>query len=332
MFPSLRFFFLIALLLAAVIVGRYFGSSQASLVEGTSNAESDTKDAASPTDVLFDASATIVSFGALPQAEIKPEWQIPERISSVPNIEIGARAVYAQILPSHHVLLAFHENDQLPIASLTKLATALVVMKEIPADVEILITQSAVGIEGSAGNLIVGETLQRNELMKALLVPSSNDAAEAFVEYLGGEKSVLQKLSQITQAFGLSQTHFVNAHGLDADGHFSTAHDVSVLLEQAIQNTTLQEILASKEATIARSDGSFPRRLTTTNELLEEVPGIIAGKTGFTDEARGTIALAFRPTLAPNERRIVVLTVLGAEDRFAEAYALIRWIREAYVW
>ena len=168
--------------------------------------------------------------------------------------------------------------------------------------------------------------------MKALLVPSSNDAAEAFVEYLGGEKSVLQKLSQITQAFGLSQTHFVNAHGLDADGHFSTAHDVSVLLEQAIQNTTLQEILASKEATIARSDGSFPRRLTTTNELLEEVPGIIAGKTGFTDEARGTIALAFRPTLAPNERRIVVLTVLGAEDRFAEAYALIRWIREAYVW
>src|SRR3989344_7220073 len=150
MFPPLRFFVLTAFLFVAVALGNHFGTTRASLQESVS--------VAAPVSfgITFDGPQPFLQ-AALPEATVKPEWRLPQRIEGISDIEISALAVFAQVLPSHYPLLHYHADEQFPVASLTKLATALVAVFEIPPEATLIVSQDAVAAQGTAGNLIVGE-------------------------------------------------------------------------------------------------------------------------------------------------------------------------------
>lgn len=317
---------LAVLLIAVLVFGETFGRSEAASVTAGTSQEIVLEDTLEPT--------------PFPSSTTNSLWIPPVRDPDIPDIEIAARAVFSEVLlgqnhfagPQHAVLLEHQPDTPFAVASLTKLATALVAMRAIPQDMAISVSKDAVATYGPAGNLAAGEEFLRDDLLAALLIPSSNDAAAAIEEYLGGRSAMVRLFGELSQDLGLLQTSFKNPHGLDEEGHVSSARDIARLLEETIREPVLINILGKKEARIARKDGSYQRTLISTNDLLSQMEGILAGKTGFTDDARGTIVVAFRPTLESNEQRTVVLVVLGAEDRFAEANALIRWIRVAYDW
>jgi len=256
------------------------------------------------------------------------------------------------------VLFEKNARASMQVASLTKLATALTAIELIPPDSLITVSPQAVAQDGVAGDLKAGEVLWRDALLAAMLIPSSNDAAWALAEYIG-VPTFIAAINRRIEALGFGETaHFVNPHGIDAGRHYASAIDMATFLNLAIQDPVLAPLLTAKEYKIKDEHGRIIHSFKTTNELIGRVEGIVGAKTGFTDEAKGALAIAFYPVVKNQEAiyrdadtsasldkardrslgintsdtSLVILVVLGSPDRFSETEALIRWIREAYEW
>ena len=277
-----------------------------------------------------------------PEAQKRSEFPISKRINGIPELELEARAVYTVEVKTGTVLFEKNARTSMQVASLTKLATALTAIELIPPDSVITASPQAVAQDGVAGDLKAGEVLRRDALLAAMLIPSSNDAAWALAEYIG-VPTFIAAMNRRAEALGLGETaHFVNPHGIDAGGHYASAIDMATFLNLAIRDPVLAPLLVARDYKIKNEHDTIIHTFKTTNELLRRVEGIVGAKTGFTDEAKGALAIAFYPT-AKNKEAIyrdadtsnvplVILVVLGSPDRFSETEALIRWIREAYDW
>ena len=293
-----------------------------------------------------------------PEAPRVLEFPVPTRINGIPELELEARAVYAVEVKTGTVLLEKNARTSMQVASLTKLVTALTVVELIPSSSVVTVSPQAVAQDGVAGDLKAGEVLRRDALLAAMLIPSSNDAAWALAEYIG-VPIFIAAMNRRTKTLGLGETaHFVNPHGIDADGHHASAIDIATFLNFAIKDPVLAPLLSTKDYKIKNEHGRLIHSLKTTNELLGRLEGIVGAKTGFTDEARGALAIAFYPVIKNRETiyrdadtstsldkaldrslgintsndSLVILVVLGSPDRFSETEALIRWIQEAYRW
>ena len=277
-----------------------------------------------------------------PEAQKRSEFPISKRINGIPELELEARAVYAVEVKTGTVLFEKNARASMQVASLTKLATALTAIELIPPDSLITVSPQAVAQDGVAGDLKAGEVLHRDALLAAMLIPSSNDAAWVLAEYIGAP-TFIAAINRRAEALGLGETaHFVNPHGIDADGHHASAMDIATFLNFAIQDPVLAPLLVAKEYKIKDENGRIIHSFKSTNALFGRVGGIVGAKTGFTDEAKGALAIAFYPVIQNQEIiyrdadtsnvPLVILVVLGSPDRFSETEALIRWIREAYDW
>ena len=242
---------------------------------------------------------------------------------------ISAKSVYAIELNSGKTLI---EKDPLtirPIASLAKLMTALLIVERANLQDIITISQNAVKTYGKTGGLIVNEKLSIESLLYIMLIESSNDAATALAESTAGRESqFIDQMNQKANELGLINTFFSDPHGLDQNTR-SNAKDLARLTEEIIKNPLLKKIATTQEIKIDSVDKKQHHILINSNHLLKKYPEIIAGKTGFTDEAGQCMVLALN---APGNHGIIINVILDSQDRIGEMDKLIQWEKEAFVW
>ncbi|MFH0852187.1 MAG: serine hydrolase [bacterium] len=250
----------------------------------------------------------------------------PIRRWNVPEPELTAQSVYVLDTDSNKILLQKEPQAIRPIASLSKLVTALVVMDRANLKDEITITKNAVDTEGETGGLVAGETLTIESFLWIMLSESSNDAAVALAEKFNGR--FMEFMNKKADDIGLLATRFSDPSGLAIE-NVSTAKDVARIMREVIKYPLLNYIMQTPEADIASSDGKFTHHLANTNKLLAKYPEIIAGKTGYIDEAGNCMVVATKP---PNGRGVIVSVILGSQDKLGEMDKLLGWEKEGFLW
>lgn len=232
-------------------------------------------------------------------------------------------AISVQIGPdSQEILFSKNETEKLPVASLTKLMTALIVLEKYDLSQKITISESAMSQIGEQGNLKAGEVLSVKDLLYITLIESSNRSAKALAELVGTDKFT-DLMNEKAKNLNLLNTHFEDSTGLDPKS-YSTVNDLAKLSEYLFFNYPLfGEIISLKEFDLYSENGTFHHKLINTNKLLGEIPGIIGGKTGWTDEAQGCFMIIQRDSKSGS---YIVHIILGSEDRFSAMKELINKI------
>ena len=261
---------------------------------------------------------------------LKPEAVLPD---------IQAEQVFSLFLDEegNAKTLFREENEQRrPIASLTKLMTALVIAKHYDPTQQIVITSRAIAEEENLGQLRVGDVFPAQDLLYPLLIESSNDAAVAFAQVLGRQVFV-DLMNLEAQTLSLLDTYFVNPTGLDPDDpqgpmNYSTGRDLAHLASYIVQTYPhIFDILGISQQNLLQK-GTFHHTMKNTNELLsfEGWPTpIIGGKTGWTPLAKGNLVLVLE---GPKNRGYLVNVILGADDRFSQMKTLVNWVYDSFTW
>ena len=204
-----------------------------------------------------------------------------------------------------------------PNASTTKMATAALVVREARLDEPVEASRTAAATGGGGFDLRPGDVFTVEELLYALLLSSSNDAAVALAEHVAGsEEAFVERMNRFGKSLGLRRSHFVTSHGLDVPGHFSTARDLARLALAVVRRPALAEIVATPEITITGTSGAH--RLVNTNPLLESYEGAIGVKTGYTSGAGDVLVAA-----AVRGGRRLIAVAMGSQDAAADARALL---------
>ncbi len=207
------------------------------------------------------------------------------------------------------------------MASTTKMMTALVALENSQMDDTVLISDSAASIGESEIDLVPGESWRMEDLLRALLMRSANDAAIAIAEHVGGsEAGFVRMMNEMAGDLGLENSHFMNPHGLDAEGHYSSARDLLTTALIGMDDPVFAEIVGTRSSTFPDSPSGEERVASTTNALLSTFEGAIGVKTGYTDDAGLTIVAA-----AERDGRRLYAVVMGSTDHFADASALLRY-------
>ncbi len=232
---------------------------------------------------------------------------------------VSARGAVLIEAESGEVIFGQNENARLSMASTTKIMTALVAIEQMPLDTVITVTDASVGVEGSSIYLTAGETLTLEDLLYALLLESANDAAETIAVAVAGDvPSFADLMNRKAAELGLVNTHFVNPHGLDADGHFTTAKELALLSRAALENEDFRRICSEKRHTIPLRNTEGVRLLINHNRLLSSYDGCIGVKTGFTKKTgRCLVSAAERDGV-----RLIAVT-LGAPDDWRDHTAML---------
>lgn len=275
-------------------------------------------------------------FTATANLEKQLEELKPTRNRTVSDLTIEGKSVISILIYSQgdsRILFEKEKDKKQPIASLTKLMTALVVVENYDPKVEIEISKESVLQEEDIGNLKIGEKFSVANLLYPLLMESSNDAAYALAEIIG-EKNFVDLMNITAAKLNLKDTFFVNPTGLDPDNpsdpiNYATAEDLVKLANYSLEKTPLiWEILATPEFDLYLPDGVLHHKLKNINELLKEIPQI-GGKTGWTPQAQGCLLLVYQ---APENKGKIINVILGSKDRFGEMKKMIEWLNKAYRW
>ena len=197
------------------------------------------------------------------------------------------------------------------MASTTKIMTAFVALTEMPMETVITVDERSVGVEGSSIYLTAGETLTLEQLLYALLLESANDAATAIaIGVAGSVEQFAEKMNLCAKELGLESTAFQNPHGLDAEGHHTTARELATITAAALEIPELATIVSTRKTTIPHSGTEGVRLLLNHNRLLREYEGAVGVKTGFTKRSgRCLVSCAER-----NGAKLVAVTLNAPDD------------------
>lgn len=186
------------------------------------------------------------------------------------------------------VLYEHNAYERLPMASTTKIMSALLTAESGDIDKRFTVDEEAIRVEGSSMGLQSGDKVTKRILMYGMLLPSGNDAANAAaVAVSGSVPKFVQLMNDKAKDIGLEDTHFVTPSGLDddTDEHYSTSFDMARLASYALDNGIFREICSTSSAKLSFGAPPYDRWLVNTNKLLSSLDGVIGVKTGFTDKA-----------------------------------------------
>lgn len=210
---------------------------------------------------------------------------------------------------SKNILYGKNENNKVKMASTTKIMTAIVVLENSSLDTTVEASKKAAGTGGSRLGLKTGDKITIRDLMYGLMLCSGNDAAVCLAESIGGSiEGFAELMNAKAQELGLSNSHFESPHGLDSDGHYTTAYELAVLSDYALKNSTFLSIVGTKNYTVI-INGS-PKNLSNTNELLGNLDGVYGIKTGFTNGANRCLVTACK-----RGDMDIICVVLGADTK-----------------
>ena len=207
-----------------------------------------------------------------------------EATASPPSL--SAKSALLMEATNATVVLEKNAHTRLPMASTTKIMTALVALELAAPDTVICVDGRAVGTEGSSVYLCEGEKLTLEQLLYALMLESANDAAVAIaIGVSGSEEAFVDAMNAKATSLGLSDTHFANPHGLDAEAHYTTAYELARIAQAALQNSLFKTIVSTRKTTIPHQDTDAVRLLVNHNKMLRQYEGCIGVKTGFTQKS-----------------------------------------------
>lgn len=257
-----------------------------------------------------------------------------EKPNPFQNIELEAKSAFIFDLVNKRVLFSKNASEPLPLASLTKVMTAVTTRESVKGDKDIIITPDYLTPDGDSG-LVPGERWKVSDLLDFTLLTSSNDGAKALaaasaISVFGTgangkeEKLFVSLMNDEATKIGLLNTRFFNEHGLDRSaekgGAYGSAEDMAKLFEYALINHS--DLLdATKYDVLGFLSSQKAYMAENTNKFVDRIPNMIASKTGFTDLAGGNLVIAFDPGL----NRPIVVSVLGSseEGRFSDVLKLV---------
>jgi len=243
---------------------------------------------------------------------------------------IAARAAVVIDRQTGHVLYALRPDRRLPMASTTKIMTGVLVVEHV-SDYKAMVRAPADVTEPGEGSiwLVPGERLTVDQLMKALLIKSANDAALTLADYVAGtEPAFVARMNEKAAELGLANTHYRNPHGLDQPGHYTSALDLARLARYAMSEPRFRSYVRLYRATIPWRKHPWPRLLISHNALLHDYAWVDGVKTGQTDDAAYCIAASGRY----GGRRFIV-TLLHEptpKRRVKDALALFKYAAHLY--
>ncbi|MBZ9572666.1 serine hydrolase [Patescibacteria group bacterium] len=249
-----------------------------------------------------------------------------EEINEFP--QLSAQSYLVADLDSGFVFTEKNSKAKLPIASLTKLMTALVVAENVDLRKSISITEEMLEAYGDTEGLEAGKSFRVVELFYPLLIESSNDAAEALSYFLGKQR-IVELMNEKAKSILMQNTNFSDPSGFDPK-NISTAQDLFYLLRYIFNNRPpILEITKGKEV---RSFGEVQfdiENLWNKNEFIND-PTFVGGKTGYTPEANYTAAFIFNFNGKDDKDRNVAIILLGSEDKKTDTQKIYIWLQENY--
>ncbi|HOJ09671.1 MAG TPA: D-alanyl-D-alanine carboxypeptidase family protein [Clostridiales bacterium] len=223
---------------------------------------------------------------------------------------INALSAVVMDLDTGRVLFEKNAYKRMPMASTTKIMTAIVAIENGNLDDEVTVSKLASGIWGSVIDLYEGEKIKHQDLLYGLMLSSGNDAAIAIAEHVGGSlENFLEMMNQKARLIGARNTSFKSPHGLDKEGHYSTAYDLAIMTAYALNNPVFSKIVGTKSITIGGN-----RSFYNTNEMLDMYPGTNGVKTGYTGQAGRCLV-----TSVNRDGRRLVSVVLNCPSRSVRA-------------
>ncbi len=251
-------------------------------------------------------------------------------VFAAPELNINAKSAILMEQSTGQILYEQNPDEQLPIASVTKIMTLLLICEaidegKITIDDNVTVSERAMSMGGSTMFLETGDVISVDEMLKGIVVASANDGAVAMAEYISGsEMEFVSQMNQRAKELGMENTQFMNTNGLDADGHYSSARDVAIMSRELMTHPLILNY--TKIWTDTMRGGKF--ELANTNKLIRFYEGATGLKTGSTSKA-----LCCLSATAERNGMGLVAVVLGAPDsnaRFNGARALLDWGFSAY--
>lgn len=222
------------------------------------------------------------------------------------------------------VLFERNIHERRPMASTTKIMTALLVLENSSLDEIVTASKNASGVPGTSIYLAVGESLTMREMLNGLMLASGNDAAVAIAEHIGGSiDGFADMMNKRAAELELKDTHFLTPHGLPKDGHYTSAYDLALIAREAMKNETFREIVGTRRGSIPWEGRDYERILINKNKLLANYSGATGIKTGYTKAAGRCLAFS-----AERNGLSLIGVVLNAPDWFTEAEALLDLVFE----
>ena len=241
------------------------------------------------------------------------------------NTDLGLNAKSAILMEEStgNILYESNPDERLPIASVTKVMTMLLIMEavdsgKISLDDMVTVSENAMSYGGSTMFLETGEQLTVNDMLKGIAVASANDGCVAMAEHLAGSESAfVDMMNEKAKELGMENTHFMNTNGLDEDDHYSSARDVAIMSRELMKHETIFNYTSIWMDTLR--GGKF--QLANTNKLIRFYDGANGLKTGSTSKALCCLSAAAKR----NDMQLIAV-VLGAPtsaERFASAKSLL---------
>lgn len=240
--------------------------------------------------------------------------------------QISAKSACLIDFQSKKVLYSKGDRLRMPMASTTKIMTALIALESgIPLDKIVSVPKEAVGIEGSSIYLSEGERISFEALIYALLLSSANDAAVAIAHTVCGNVcDFVDLMNKKAASLGLTDTHFTNPHGLYDEEHYTTAYELAVLMAHCMENESFAKICGTQKAVFPRESEGV-RVLINHNKLLRENGYVIGGKTGFTKKSGRCLV-----TCAEEKGLKLICVTLNAPDDWNDHKKLYDFAYSSY--
>ena len=237
---------------------------------------------------------------------------------------INSRSCIVYDRNSHMILYGKNETKQVKMASTTKIMTSLIIIENYNLSETIEVSQKAAGTGGSRLGLKSGDTITVKDLLYGLMLCSGNDVAVALAEYASGDiPSFAELMNKKANELGLTHTHYESPHGLDSDGHYTTAYELAKLTDYALKNETFSKIVGTKNYTVTIN--GYPKNLSNTNELLGYLNGVYGVKTGFTNGANRCLVTACK-----RDNMDIICVVLGADTKKFRTQDSIKLLEYAF--
>lgn len=237
----------------------------------------------------------------------------------VKALSVDAKAAIVINADTGEVIFEQNANACLPMASTTKIMTALLLCESGGLDETLTVTDKMVRVEGSSMGLLAGDTVSKRDLLYGMMLASGNDAANVTAYLLGGTvDGFVRLMNQKAAVLGLKNTHFDTPSGLDGDTHYTTALDLAILTRYALKNPEFAAAASSKSATLCYGNPPYRRTLTNHNKMLKNYEGCIGVKTGFTKKSGRCLV-----TAAKRQGETVIAVTLNCPDDWNTHRALL---------